>query len=322
MSPSRKEGKSEKVKQVKGKGGMSAGVLEKPWYASYGFLASKIDPLLPHLKGLRSKFIKAGLPVDFRAYVSFLIFATIMSFAVTLGITLSINIFFLKTQIIYFLGVSFPFLSLPLIIAGFSAATTFLSIYLYPSFVVGVEKRKIENSLLYAVSYMSILATAGLSPERIFRALAAKPEIRGICTQARLIIRDVDIFGVDFLSALHSAIERAPSKLYADVLEGFVALIYSGGDLSEYLRTRTDELTKRQADIIRMFVGRLGMLAESAVAIIAVFPLIFIVSFSTASLLPGGFLTQPIFVYSVVYLMLPFISILFLAILRTGAPQV
>lgn len=311
-----KRSKSKDSNIIKTKGSISIDLFERPWYASYGFLGSKVGPLIRHFKGLRDNFNRASLPVDFNAYVSFLLFGTGMAFALTFGVTASINQFILHTQINYFMGITFPFLTLPLLTAALSAGATFASIYTYPSYIAHSRRLKIEASLLYAVSYMSIIATAGLSPERIFRSLASKPEIQGVYDQARFIVRDIDMFGIDFISALNNAIERSPSKLFGDFLEGFVSLIYSGGNLSEYLKMRTDELTKRQADLVKSFISRLSMLSEAAVAVIAVFPLIFIVSFSVSSLLPGGMFTQPVFIYVMIYLIIPFICILFLVILK------
>jgi len=291
--------------------------LERPWYASYGFLASRVEHLLPRFKWLKSSFVKGNPPVDFTAYVSFLFFATGLSFIVVLAVSSGVSLFILRAPTIRLLGVVFPFLTFPLLVALLTATLTFGSIYSYPTILIRGRKRKIEDSLLYAVSYMSILSTAGLSPERIFRSLATKPEIRGVYEEARLIVRDIDLLGYDFLSALQNALERAPSKLYSEVLEGFISLIYSGGDLAEYLKTRTEELTRIEGDRIRAFIGRLAMLSEVAVTIVAVFPLIFLVIFSMVSLLPGGFLADPLFIYMVVYFILPVISVMFLILLRS-----
>jgi len=321
MSSSKEKGKSKEPKLAKAAESKLEEIFEKPWFASYGFLAPRIGPIIRRLKGLRDSFVRSNLPIDFGAYVSFLLSGTIMAFAITLGVTASINMFILETQENQFMGITFPSMILPLLISAFSAVVAFLTVYIYPYYVAHGKKVKIEEYLLYAVSYMSILATSGMSPERIFRSLATKPEIQGVYDQARLIVRDIDMFGIDFTSALGKANKRSPSKLFASLLEGFVSTIYSGGNLYEYLKTRTDELTKWQTSLVRAFTDRLGMLAESAVAIIAVFPLIFLVSFSVTSLLPGGMLTDPIVIYVFVYLILPVLCLMFLVALRTGTPK-
>jgi flagellar protein FlaJ len=297
-------------------------LFEKPWFASYGFMAPRIGPIIRHLNGLRSSFTKSNLPIDFSAYVSFLLFGTILAFVLTLAVTVSINMFILESQVNQFLGITFQPMILSLLISAFSAGLAFLTVYIYPTYVAHNRKGKIEEFLLQAVSYMSILATSGMSPEKIFRSLATKPQIEGVYDQAKLIVRDIDMFGIDFVSALSSAIKRSPSKMFASLLEGFVSTIYSGGDLYEYLRVRTGELTNWQKSIVTAFTNRLSMLAESAVAVIAVFPLIFLVSFSVTALLPGGMFTDPIFVYVIIYLILPFMCLMFLFALRTGTPKV
>ncbi|MEM3737456.1 MAG: type II secretion system F family protein [Candidatus Bathyarchaeia archaeon] len=298
-----------------------APILEKPWYAAYGFLGPIAGPLLPRLKALRSKLVKAGLPVDFRAYVSFMLFGTMAAFVATFSFVVSLALFLLKLENLVFLGIPFTFLAFSALSAGLAAAASFISIYCYPSIMVYVRKNKIEQSLLAAVNYMSILSTAGMSPERIFRSLAGRPEIPGIYEDAKLIVRDIDLFGKDFVSALQDARERSPSRMYSEVLDGFISTIYSGGDLEKYLKDRSVDLMRIQVDSVKTFINRLGLLAESAVAIIAVFPLLFLVIFTMSSILPGGMAGEPIFVYIVLYLILPAISALFLLFMSAGAPK-
>jgi flagellar protein FlaJ len=321
MSAAKKKAKLNDDKPARSAESRLEAIFEKPWFASYGFMAPRIGPIVRRLKGLNDSFARSNLLIDFSAYVSFLLFGTIMAFVVTFVVTASVNMVILETQINYFMGIKFPFMTLPLLISCFSALIAFLTVYIYPSYVANDKKGKIEQFLLQAVSYMSILATSGMSPERIFRSLATKPEIEGIHEQARLIVRDIDMLGIDFITALNKAIQRSPSKMFAGLLEGFVSTIYSGGDLYEYLKVRTEELTRWQTNIVKGFTDRLGMLAESAVAVIAVFPLIFLVSFSVTALLPGGMLTSPLFIYVMVYLILPFLCLIFIAALRTGTPK-
>jgi flagellar protein FlaJ len=134
-------------------------------------------------------------------------------------------------------------------------------------------------------------------------------------------VRDIDLFGKDFVSAIQSTRDRSPSKRYSEVLDGFVSIVYTGGDIKKYLSDMSRDLMSVQVDLVRTTINRLSMLAEAAVAIIAVFPLLFLVIFTTASILPGGLMGEPFFVYMVTYFMLPVISILFLIVLSSGATK-
>jgi len=180
------------------------------------------------------------------------------------------------------------------------------------------RKNKIEQALLSAVSYMSILSTAGMSPERIFRSLATTTEMPGIYDDAKLIVRDIDLFGKDFISAIQGARERSTSRLYSELLDGFVSIVYSGGDITKYLSDKSLDFMRIQIDSVKAYINRLGLLAESAVAVIAVFPLLFVVIFTLASILPGGIFGEPLVVYAVIYFLLPVISIIFILALSIG----
>jgi len=92
------EAKSKEAKASKEKAGSSTPILERPWYASYDFLGSVVGPLLPRFKGLKERLVKAGLPVDFRAYVSFLFFGMMLAFVVTFFGIWFLTFFVLRIQ--------------------------------------------------------------------------------------------------------------------------------------------------------------------------------------------------------------------------------
>ena len=124
--------------------------------------------------------------------------------------------------------------------AGFSIGiTTF-----YPQIAISAKKRKIETSLPQIANFMSVLASAGMPPERIFRSLANVGDEFGIGYEARRIIGDVELMGFDLSSALKNAAFRSPSRKFATLLEGVIATSHMGGDLSSYLREESDKYKK------------------------------------------------------------------------------
>jgi len=102
------------------------------------------------------------IPAD--AYVSFMLLV-----AAVVGFVAALNAFMLgyivSKQVVFSLVVAIPVY----FIAGLFA---FAFAYLYPSIASGKKKRAIEEGLPFTVSFMSILSSSGIPPQRVMRSLA------------------------------------------------------------------------------------------------------------------------------------------------------
>jgi flagellar protein FlaJ len=309
-----KHGEAEKKSSV-----VKPKVSFQPWAFAYRLLGERVDPVLPYFKDLEKSMRKAGMLISLHAYVSFLLFMTLVAFATSFSLAFIIGSIIYAPLGIMGVGVAF---SLSLAVGLIVAVITFAGIYSSPWIIASGRRAKIDQSLPFVFSYMAILSSAGMSPERIYRSMARNPTLGVFAQEARIIIRDVDLLGHDILTAIDDAIERSPSPTYSEAFEGFIATVRAGGDLTKYLSTTALELMRTRRIRLKEFLDTLGMLAESEVAIFVAFPLILIIMLGIMSVLGGAFgpLSALAFMYIVVYLMVPLLAIMFILILEAVTP--
>ncbi len=89
----------------------------------------------------------------------------------------------------------------------------FLIFYSYPSVRIWERQRKIDAQLPYAIGWMSSLAGVGVIPYHIFKKLAEAEEYYGeVSREGRRLVRDVELLGFDFITALRNLAEITPSR--------------------------------------------------------------------------------------------------------------
>jgi flagellar protein FlaJ len=145
-----------------------------------------------------------------------------------------------------------------------------------------------------------------------------------ISKEAKNIVRDVELFGVDIISAMEISSKRTPSDKFRDLLEGFIATIHSGGNLAKYLSERSGQFMRLKRIALRRLGDTLGVLAEFYVVLLVAGPLIMVVMLSVMAMLGGGMpglLNPRILLYLLTYLGIPLGSIVFLIMLDMVMPK-
>ncbi|MCW3996398.1 MAG: type II secretion system F family protein [Candidatus Bathyarchaeota archaeon] len=215
---------------------------------------------------------KASLKVVFEAYMGLVVFASIVVGAVTLTLTAVIS------QSIIFAVL-------------FGLVATFVSFgvgYLYPFLNISSRSKKIEANLPLTANFMAVLASSGMPPERVFRSLANVGDEFGIGQEARRIIMDIELLGLDLNAALKNASARSPSRKFSAMLDGIVTTSHMGGDLSAYLRDEADKFKKAKVASMKSYLEALGGMAEVYVSFLIALPLALVVMLSIMAFLGGG----------------------------------
>ena len=283
------------------------GIKEKFFFVGYRLIRNR-PFILSKFSDLQLTLAKSGVKVSFRAYVGAMFLISTIVGLVSFGLVFFTFLFFLELPLFVSLIFSFG-LGLLAFLVSFSF------IYFYPSFVASTRKSRIEANLPFIASCMSILAGAGVTPEKIFRSLAKTEREFGIGREARTIIRDMDLLGVDVLDALRHGAERSPSKDFANLLEGIISNAHSGGDLAEYLREVALYHMRERRRRLRDFLNTLGFMAEAYITILIAGPLMLIIMLSILAFLGGGSffgLTATNLLYILTYLGLPVITLIVL----------
>jgi flagellar protein FlaJ len=282
---------------------------------------------------LRSDLVSARSTTPFEVYIST---ALVSSVLVGLGMAVVIGIFTyllnIPNLILYkgqvpqtivelskyslILGTIFAVIFSLLFFGGF----TYIAFLVYPNILAGDRRRKIDASLPYAINYITSMSTAGITPAEVFRLLGDSP-IYGECSvEARYIAREIDIFGRDLIDALRLMSASTPSARMKEFLQGAMASISSGGNLTEYFRTKASQYALENRQTQKMFLDTLGLVAESYVTAVVAGMLFLIILQSIMSVLSGE--KMPMFLYAIIYIMIPFGSIGFILMVSTMTPEV
>jgi flagellar protein FlaJ len=291
--------------------------LEKPHYAAYRIIAGKTGRLLPFFRDLDSNLERSGLKIDFKAYVSLTIIVTILTSVVVSVLIPCMFAFVLNA----------PFFSIVLFGVGgslFTVAFSIIGFYIYPIYRADKLKRELEDELPFTTGYMAILASAGVSPEKIFYSLSNLSVSLAVSKEAKNVVTDINLFGLDIISALEKTSKRTPSQRFHEMLEGFISTIHSGGDLAAYLRVKARQYMKLKRISLRKFSDTLSILSEFYVALLVTGPLLFVIMLAVMAMLGGGglgMLGPDLLLRILTYLGIPLGSIVFLIVLDASSPR-
>jgi flagellar protein FlaJ len=197
---------------------------------------------------------------------------------------------------------------------------TYLIFLFYPGILAGERRRNIDATLPYAINYVTAMSTAGITPAEIFRLLGESTIYGESAVEARYIAREIDIFGKDLIDALRIVSVYTPSLRMKDFLQGAMASISSGSNLTDYFRTKAEQYALENRQQQKTFLETLGLISESYVTALVAGTLFLIILQSIMSTISGE--TDPLFLYAVIYAIIPFGSIMFIILISSMTPEV
>jgi flagellar protein FlaJ len=289
---------------------------EKPQSIAYQFIGEKIGRFLPLFRDLDQNLLRSGLKINFKAYVSLTVFATILATFTILVLAPVLMIF----------AFSMPLFSALLFGIGgglFACAFSIIGFYFYPIYRADKHKRELEDELPFTTGYMAILTSAGVSPEKIFYSLSDLSVPLAVSEEAKNVVRDVNLFGLDIISALVKVSNQTPSEIFREMMEGFISTIHSGSNLTAYLREKSKQYMKLKRISLKKFSDTLSMLSEFYVAVLLTGPLLLVIMLSVMAMLGGGsgLLSPDLLLNLLTYLGIPLGAIVFLIILDAASPK-
>ncbi len=286
---------------------MSSKVIES---IAYSYIGRLVEPYLAEFDGLKMTLRKAGIDKSVRMYLSVRIFWAIILAVVSLIFLIAIYIIVPEFSII--LVIILPILVL---------TSMFVYSWVYPSYLVGERKRKLEAALPTAASYMTAMASAGVTPDRIFLSLTKEKIGEAIVKDAKKISRDIQVFGYDIVLALSQASLRSPSPKYSSFLEGIVGTFTSGGELQRFLEVSTETLMNDKVQSEKNFIEVLGIMAELFMVLGVVSPIFFIVILAMMSMLGGSSGNSTIMMAVLVYIIIPVSEMAIIVLIDAQQPE-
>ena len=182
---------------------------------------------------------------------------------------------FLNIQLPYI--ESIPTWALAVFFVGIIPVGTFLFSYFYPKMLASGRKSKIDLDLPYAITYMQALSTT-VTLYDIFKGVFESRDLYGeVSRECGLIVRDVEVFGFDLVTAIENAKEITPSENFRELLNDLLLVHRSGGDLRSFFQAKSDsyrEISKNEMDSLLQF---LEMIAEIYVTAFVAGPIAIII---------------------------------------------
>jgi len=264
-------------------------ILLQPYLKRFDRYFAELDPALS----------KAGLRITYKAYVAGMVLASIVG---VIGGALAgfLAAAYLNTFLLFRIAMPFGF-------ALLGGAVTFGVFYIYPQFTAGSRRRKLDSQLSFTVGHMAVLASAGLTPAKMFHSLAEEDSRDVVNQEAKMIVRDMSLLGMDLEHALEAEERRSPSEKFADFLDGFISASKTGGEVKEYLLRSASSLMLDKRLRARTIGESVGFVAELYTILLVVTPLILLIMFSVIGIISGsiggfGILTL---IYLITYALVP-----------------
>jgi archaeal flagellar protein FlaJ len=210
-----------------------------------------------------------------------------------------------SADILLSMGLLFSLLSVPVAIGGalilihahlaiFALAmiavppVPFILIISLPKISAGSRAQALDNELPYLVGYITVLAGGGISPFTTLKRVSKADNLfPAAAKEARRILMDIEIFGLDALSALERETRNTPNKTWSDFIGGYVAVLKTGGDAISYLEAKLKEIFAQSESKVRSGSEFIGTMAEAYIITTVVMGISLVILWATQNLLGG-----------------------------------
>jgi len=271
---------------------------------SYRLFGSISPKFLSGMFEFKEHLAKAGIKIYPETYIS------LMFLVATLTIPISV----VALVLIYFTRILFLVFLVPMpiyVMIGFMVV---------PSSKASERASALEREMPFAATYVTVMASGGIPPYMSFKRLTDVELLPATRKEARSLIRDVEIFGVDPLSALEKAAKYNPLDIFRDFISGYASTVIIGGDVIHFLETKAQEIFKAGSMRVKAAAERMGMLLETFIIVMVLMSLCFYILFSVESIYDTGMnMGSSVLLYT--YVFTPLLSIVFLYLAHGMQPK-
>ena len=132
------------------------------------------------------------------------------------------------------------------------------------------RKDALERELPFSLSELSVLASTGTSPIRLIRRMSQRDHDPAMTSTFRQVVYRTDIEGKDLITALAETAKESPSNSVRDTLWDLANMIHQGGNLDEYLRSKSDAVLQLKRLVQKEFIERLSTFLDMYVSLVLV----------------------------------------------------
>lgn len=151
------------------------------------------------------------------------------------------------------------------------------------------RKKKVEEELPSFVIFASVLQGVGIGLYESFQLFKETKLFNAMNSEAQLLKRNVEYFGLSQMEALEEMGRTHRSQLLKNLLLGYTSIWRSGGDLTLYLENRAEEFFTHLRQRYQTYTNNVSSVVEALVTLLIILPImIMVVSF----VMPGSSLEQ------------------------------
>jgi len=287
-------------------------LFDRLFSASYRVFGGRV----PRFVAFKQVYEKSGLSRLYEAYMSFLLFVSVVAFVSVFMMSALVYSLFLK------LGWLQSFVAV-LALSLVGSLIVLIGFIVYPLFRQSQRRKQVEDNLVYTTGYMGVLSSGGISVERIFDRVTQVEPRPAINDLARRFIADVRMLGMDVASALEDVRNRSPSDVFGKLLAGIANTIKTSGDLKGLLAFETKRLLGMKREQLKKTLGTLVAIGEVYVTAMVLAPITFIVMITILSVMGTvTFGISPAMQLNlIVFFLLPVLSVGFILMLNGILPE-
>ncbi len=261
---------------------------------------------------VKDNLVRADMKVTMKNYMSQVFFYTLVGFVST----------FISLQMIFLvINLQLPLLfkiTSSIFVPLSTSVIIFMMGFLYPYQKTSSRRKNIETNLPFVLTHMGAVAQSGVPPYVIFKLISRFDEYGEISKEMGKIVRNIEVFGTDPLTAVKDVAARTPSEDFKQVLLGFFTATEAGGDVKVFLKNAGDQALFDWKMKREKFLQQLSASAEFYTGILVATPLFIISLFAVMNMIEpniGGF--DILFLTKLsIYLLIPVVNIAFLLFLK------
>jgi len=268
--------------------------------SKFGWIADKYPEFFSIVK---ENLPKADMKIGYRTYVSIVVLISLITFISALFISF---LAFTIVQTHFLLKIFYSFFT-----SFFVAIVIFIVLTFYPSQRAERRKKDIEANLPFALTHMGAIAESGIPPYVVFKLISRFKEYGEISREMEKIVKNIDEFGVDPLTAVKEVANKTPSDQFKQVLLGFITTIEAGGNIKTFLKSMGEQALFEWRIKREKFLQQLTTVAEFYTGILIAAPLFIISLFAVMNMIQptlGGFGIFDLMKISI-YILVPIINI-------------
>lgn len=245
---------------------------------------------------------KAGIAISAEAYLSLVIFVTILAAPVTA------------------LGVYWALASRQLLVLPLAAAVpiAFMLGLNYPKAAAGSRSSAVDHELALVIGYITVLAGGGILPTVTLRRLSEIELYPAIAKEAKRIVMDIEIFGMDPITALDKAARTNPNRAFAEFLGGYTSILKTGGDVLSFMEVKLRDIFAYRTIKLKAASEFIGTLTEAYISVTVILGISLFTLFAIQAVLPGSggaSALNSIVLFSAVFT--PLVSVMFIYLVHS-----